>query len=196
MFAPAGTGAAALASFAAELPADGKVTVNFKHAGDAPVLSKATYKLPATATMATVGAQLRKLLGLAPHDALVRARRRRRRRPSQSTPPSPCGARMRVSASTTVPVRLSVDLPQTRRPSLRARTAQFLYCSTAFAPPPDERLGDVAQCFQVRRAAFVPARRLARPACALPRLAPYRVRTSQGGSKELVLHYCTTPAWG
>jgi hypothetical protein len=63
---------AALAGFAAQLPADGKVTVNFKHAGDAPILKKSTFKLPATATIATVAEQLRKQLQLAPQDPLVR----------------------------------------------------------------------------------------------------------------------------
>mmetsp|Transcript_8731 Transcript_8731/g.26833 ORF Transcript_8731/g.26833 Transcript_8731/m.26833 type:complete len:102 (+) Transcript_8731:28-333(+) len=85
----------ALSGWCAPLAADGKVTVVFKHAGDAPILKKCTFKLPATATLALVAEQLRKQLGLATQEPL------------------------------------------------------FLYCSTAFAPPPDQRLGDVAQCFQV-----------------------------------------------
>jgi hypothetical protein len=68
-------GQGALAGFAAQLPADGKVTVNFKHAGDAPILKKSTFKLPATTTLATVADQLRKQLQLTPEDPLVRAMR-------------------------------------------------------------------------------------------------------------------------
>jgi len=55
----------------ARTPVDTKVTVNFKHAGDAPILKKSTFKLPAATTIATVADQLRKQLQLAPHDPLV-----------------------------------------------------------------------------------------------------------------------------
>ena len=84
----------ALASFAGSLSSDGKVTVTFKHAGDAPILKRSTFKLSASTTIAMTADQLRKQLGIAPHEPLL------------------------------------------------------LYCSTAFAPPLDETLGDVAQCFQ------------------------------------------------
>ena len=68
----AAAGQAMLAGFATDVAADGKVTVNFKHAGDAPILKKSTFKLPAATTLATVADQLRKQLQLAPHDPLVR----------------------------------------------------------------------------------------------------------------------------
>mmetsp|Transcript_8732 Transcript_8732/g.26836 ORF Transcript_8732/g.26836 Transcript_8732/m.26836 type:complete len:136 (+) Transcript_8732:28-435(+) len=62
----------ALSGWCAPLAADGKVTVVFKHAGDAPILKKCTFKLPATATLALVAEQLRKQLGLATQEPLVR----------------------------------------------------------------------------------------------------------------------------
>ena len=43
---------------------------------------------------------------------------------------------------------------------------QFVYCQSAFAPPPDERMSDVKACF------------------------------AQNTDGVLILHYCLQPAWG
>ena len=53
---------------------DGKVIVNFKHTGDAPILRTAKFKVPADAPFHTVTALLRKALGLQAQDPLVCAR--------------------------------------------------------------------------------------------------------------------------
>ena len=97
---------------------DGKVIVNFKHTGDAPILRTAKFKVPADAPFHTVTALLRKALGLQAQDPLVCAR-----------PPHAC------------------PLPRSAQP--RPNCRQFLYCNSAFAPPPDEVVRDVAQCFHV-----------------------------------------------
>ena len=49
----------------------GKVIVNFKHTGDAPILRTAKFKVPADAPFHTVTALLRKALGLQAQDPLV-----------------------------------------------------------------------------------------------------------------------------
>lgn len=36
-----------------------------------------------------------------------------------------------------------------RQPLTERHGRQFLYCNSAFAPPPDELVSDVAQCFHV-----------------------------------------------
>ena len=97
---------------------DGKVIVNFKHTGDAPILRTAKFKVPADAPFHTVTALLRKALGLQAQDPLVCAR-----------PPHAC------------------PLPRSAQP--RPNCRQFLYCNSAFAPPPDELVSDVAECFHV-----------------------------------------------
>ena len=84
---------------------DGKVIVNFKHTGDAPILRTAKFKVPADAPFHTVTALLRKALGLQAQDPLVCAR-----------PPHAC------------------PLPRSAQP--RPNCRQFLYCNSAFAPPP------------------------------------------------------------
>ena len=56
---------------------DGKVIVNFKHTGDAPILRTAKFKVPADAPFHTVTALLRKALGLQVQDPLVCAHRTR-----------------------------------------------------------------------------------------------------------------------
>lgn len=105
----------ALANFAAQLPADGKVTVNFKHAGDAPILKKSTFKLPATTTIATVADQLRKQLQLAPQDPLVRAMRLQHVRPQRlGHYPAACGEAVGGRARLRAPGRMpgcAVQLP-------------------------------------------------------------------------------------
>jgi len=74
---------------------DGKVIVQFRNAGSAPVLAQQKFKLPANAKFEVATQLLRSKLGLTPQDSL------------------------------------------------------FLYCNSAFAPPPDELIHDVAQCFHV-----------------------------------------------
>ena len=98
-----------------EVVKDGKVTVSFKHTGDAPIMRQSKFKVPADAPFQTVTAMLRKQLGLQPQDSLVQPLR---------------------PGSAFSPLTLS-------------RAWQFLYCNSAFAPPPDEVVRDVAQCFHV-----------------------------------------------
>jgi len=97
---------------------DGKVIVNFKHTGDAPILRTTKFKVPADAPFQTVTALLRKALGLQAQDPLVCARPQHR-----------------------VPTAALCSHAPKRR--------QFLYCNSAFAPPPDELVSDVAECFHV-----------------------------------------------
>ena len=105
---------------------DGKVVVSFKHTGDAPILKQTKFKVPANAPFQTVSALLRRTLGLQPSDPLVRR--------------APNLARTRTRA-----LCPAAD----RRLRARAVCRQFLYCNSAFAPPPDELVSDVAQCFHV-----------------------------------------------
>lgn len=52
--------------------ADGKVVVHFRHTGDAPILKQSKFKVPADAQFQVVTELLRKHLGLASEDPLVR----------------------------------------------------------------------------------------------------------------------------
>ena len=105
---------------AASAVKDGKVVVSFKHTGDAPILRTTKFKVPADAPFQTVTALLRKALGLQAQDPLVCAR-----------PPHACPALLHYA------------------PLTHSRHWQFLYCNSAFAPPPDELVSDVAECFHV-----------------------------------------------
>lgn len=96
---------------------DGKVVVQFRHAGDAPILKQAKFKVPATARFQVVTQLLRSHLHLETDDPLVR----------RAPPPRAA--------------RAAAHRPRARR--------QFLYCNSAFAPPPDELVADVAACFHV-----------------------------------------------
>ena len=99
---------------------DGKVVVSFKHTGDAPILKQTKFKVPADAPFQTITALLRRTLGLKPQDPLVHL----------------------LHSKTHSEPALNACAPT---PSTR----QFLYCNSAFAPPPDELVSDVAQCFHV-----------------------------------------------
>ena len=70
-------GVASGMSSSASAVKDGKVIVNFKHTGDAPILRTAKFKVPADAPFHTVTALLRKALGLQVQDPLVCAHRTR-----------------------------------------------------------------------------------------------------------------------
>uniref|UniRef100_A0A7S2HRQ0 Ubiquitin-like protein ATG12 n=1 Tax=Haptolina brevifila TaxID=156173 RepID=A0A7S2HRQ0_9EUKA len=83
------------ATAATPVRADGKVVVQFRNAGGAPVLAQQKYKMSASAKFEVATQLLRSKLGL------------------------------------------GADAPL------------FLYCNSAFAPPPDELMSDVASCFHV-----------------------------------------------
>lgn len=102
---------------------DGKVVVQFRHTGNAPILKQQKYKVPADARFSTLATLLRSHLRLSADEPLVR------RNSTQNACAPHRSARARTFAF--------------------ACASQFLYCNSAFAPPPDELVSDVATCFHV-----------------------------------------------
>jgi hypothetical protein len=119
---------------------DGKVLVQFLHAGDAPILKRENSKfwLPADEPFSTATQMLRKVLSMDSDASLVSFTQ-------------PCTSSMSIVLSPlyafTRTRALLVRL--TTAPHCASRRSQFLYCNSAFAPPPDEKLADVASCFHV-----------------------------------------------
>ena len=115
---------------------DGKVIVNFRNAGNAPVLKNQKFKVKADARFATVIELLRTHL----------------RRPDGSRLDStdPLVRLPRHAYSDLCCARTCAFCLRMLRCVVDARLAQFLYCNSAFAPPPDELVSDVATCFSVR----------------------------------------------
>ena len=109
---------------------DGKVIVNFKHTGDAPILRTAKFKVPADAPFQTVTALLRKALGLQAQDPLVCARPPHACPLLRSAQPRP---NRRCSSSTaTAPLRRPRTSSSPTSPS--ASTWRACSCSTTASP--------------------------------------------------------------
>ena len=133
--------------------------VSFRHTGDAPILKQAKFKVSAKSNILDLTGMLKKQLHLSPHDSLVR-RPPRPQAPcpqAPSLPQTPCPhapyrrpAHMRRYAAPALLQRCRTSahaLAPQRTTLTRAVVPQFLYCHTAFAPPPDELVGDLAECF-------------------------------------------------
>ena len=109
---------------------DGKVIVNFKHTGDAPILRTTKFKVPADAPFQTVTALLRKALGLQAQDPLVCARPPHACPLLRSAQPRP---NRRCSSSTaTAPLRRPRTSSCPTSPS--ASTWRVCSCSTTASP--------------------------------------------------------------
>ena len=115
-----------------------EVVVEFRHVGSAPILKKekAKLRIPADKPFSTATLLLRRLLSLQDSQPLVRAI------------PGECVARTFTARAKALSLSLSsCASPLTQMFPCCVDLPQFLYCSSAFAPPPDERLSDVKACF-------------------------------------------------
>ena len=108
---------------------DGKVIVNFKHTGDAPILRTTKFKVPADAPFQTVTALLRKALGLQAQDPLVCAR------PQHRVPTAAlCSHAANVGSSSTATAPLRRPRTSSSPTSPSASTWRACSCSTTASP--------------------------------------------------------------